>query len=89
MTDSVDTYFEAWNETDGVARRALVERCLTEDVELIDETGASADTTALALLWPASMNKSLAAESSSRAASTSSVESLATHGTFLAKTATR
>jgi hypothetical protein len=39
MTDSVGTYFEAWNETDGVARRALLERCLTGDVELIDENG--------------------------------------------------
>ena len=39
MTDSVGTYFEAWNETDGVARRALLERCLTGDVELIDKNG--------------------------------------------------
>ncbi len=39
VTECVDTYFDAWNETDGVARRALVERCLTGDVELIDENG--------------------------------------------------
>ena len=39
MNDSVDTYFDAWNETDGAARRILLERCLTGDVELIDENG--------------------------------------------------
>jgi hypothetical protein len=35
----VDTYFDAWNEADGAARRALLERCLTGDVELVDENG--------------------------------------------------
>lgn len=39
MTGTVDSYFEAWNETDAAARRALLERCLTDDVELIDENG--------------------------------------------------
>lgn len=39
MNQSVDIYFNAWNETDGGARRALLGRCLTEDVELIDENG--------------------------------------------------
>jgi hypothetical protein len=39
MTGSVDTYFDAWNGTDAAARRALLERCLTGDVELIDENG--------------------------------------------------
>ena len=39
VTESVDTYFDAWNEPDGVARRALIDRCLTGDVELIDENG--------------------------------------------------
>ena len=35
----IDTYFEAWNETDDAARRALTERCLTGDVVLIEEHG--------------------------------------------------
>jgi hypothetical protein len=39
MNDSVDMYFDAWNETDGAARRVLLERCLTGDVELIDKNG--------------------------------------------------
>lgn len=39
MTDTVDTYFGAWNETDCAARHILLERCLTADVELIDEHG--------------------------------------------------
>jgi hypothetical protein len=39
MTDSVDTYIGAWNEADGAERRAQLERCLTSDVELIDENG--------------------------------------------------
>lgn len=39
MTDTVDTYFGAWNETDCAARRIPLERCLTADVELIDEHG--------------------------------------------------
>jgi hypothetical protein len=39
MTDSVSIYFEAWNEPDGDARRALLERCLAANVELIDENG--------------------------------------------------
>jgi SnoaL-like domain len=39
MTDSVDTYFDAWNESDAAARRELLERCLNGDVELVDENG--------------------------------------------------
>jgi hypothetical protein len=39
MTGSVGTYFDAWNETDAASRSALLERCLTGDVELIDENG--------------------------------------------------
>jgi hypothetical protein len=39
MTESIDSYFDAWNETDGAARRDLLERCLTGDVELVDENG--------------------------------------------------
>jgi hypothetical protein len=39
MNDSADTYFDAWNETDGAARREMFEHCLTGDVELIDENG--------------------------------------------------
>lgn len=39
MTGSVDTYFDAWNEPDAAARRMLLERCLTGDIELIDENG--------------------------------------------------
>ena len=39
MSEPIDTYFDAWNETDDAARRTLVDRCLTTDVELIDENG--------------------------------------------------
>jgi hypothetical protein len=39
MAGTIDTYFEAWNATDDAERRALIERCLTSDVELIDENG--------------------------------------------------
>lgn len=39
MSEAIDTYFDAWNETDDAARRTLVERCATSDVELIDERG--------------------------------------------------
>jgi hypothetical protein len=39
MSEPIDTYFDAWNETDDAARRTLVDRCLTSDVELIDENG--------------------------------------------------
>ena len=39
MAGAIDTYFEAWNATDDVERRALFERCLTDGVELIDENG--------------------------------------------------
>jgi hypothetical protein len=39
MAGTIDTYFEAWNATDDAERRALIERCLTGDVELIDENG--------------------------------------------------
>lgn len=37
MAGTIDTYFEAWNATDDAERRILIERCLTNDVELIDE----------------------------------------------------
>ena len=39
MTEAVDTYIGAWNERDSAARRAQLERCLTGDIELIDENG--------------------------------------------------
>jgi hypothetical protein len=39
MGRTIDTYFEAWNETDDAARRALIERCLADDVVLIEEHG--------------------------------------------------
>ena len=39
MAGAIDTYVEAWNATDDAERRALIERCLTDDVELIDENG--------------------------------------------------
>jgi hypothetical protein len=39
MAETIDTYFDAWNATDGAERRTLIERCLTGDVELIDENG--------------------------------------------------
>src|SRR5260370_42217881 len=39
MNGIVEAYFDAWNEPDGAARRVLLERCLTGDVELIDENG--------------------------------------------------
>ena len=39
MAETIDTYFDAWNATDDAERRTLIERCLTNDVELIDENG--------------------------------------------------
>jgi hypothetical protein len=39
MGGAIDTYFEAWNETDDAARHALAERCLSADVVLIEEHG--------------------------------------------------
>jgi|SRR5947207_7108167 len=39
MGGTIDTYFEAWNESDDAARRALIERCLVGDVVLIEEHG--------------------------------------------------
>ena len=39
MAGTIDTYFEAWNATADAERRALIEQCLTSDVELIDENG--------------------------------------------------
>jgi hypothetical protein len=39
MAGTIDTYFEAWNATDDAERCILIERCLTNDVELIDENG--------------------------------------------------
>ena len=39
MAHTVDAYVGAWNETDGAARRLVLESCATEGVELIDENG--------------------------------------------------
>ena len=39
MAETIDTYFDAWNATDDAERGTLIERCLTSDVELIDENG--------------------------------------------------
>jgi hypothetical protein len=39
MTKAIDTYFDAWNASDDGHRRALIERCLSGDVELIEENG--------------------------------------------------
>ena len=39
MDDVIDTYFEAWNEADSERRRALLERSITPDAELVDPTG--------------------------------------------------
>jgi hypothetical protein len=39
IIDPIDTYFEAWNESDAEQRRALLERCAGAGVELIDPTG--------------------------------------------------
>jgi hypothetical protein len=39
IIDRIDTYFDAWNETDGDRRRALLERCVSAEAELIDPTG--------------------------------------------------
>jgi hypothetical protein len=39
MAETIDTYFGAWNASDDAERRTLIERCLTSDVELIDENG--------------------------------------------------
>ena len=41
MAGIIDTYFDAWNATDDAERRSLIKRCLTSDVELIDENGRS------------------------------------------------
>jgi hypothetical protein len=54
MAGIIDTYFEARNATDDAERRALIERCLSGDVELIDENGREADMTDLRLVWPSS-----------------------------------
>ena len=39
MAETIDTYFDAWNAPDDAERGTLIERCLTSDVELIDENG--------------------------------------------------
>jgi hypothetical protein len=39
MAETIDTYFDAWNASEDAERRTLIERCLTGDVELIDENG--------------------------------------------------
>ncbi|HET8977400.1 MAG TPA: nuclear transport factor 2 family protein [Solirubrobacteraceae bacterium] len=50
MGGTIDTYFDAWNATDDVERRALIERCLAPDVELIDENGRFSGYEALGVL---------------------------------------
>ncbi len=39
IIDRIDTYFEAWNEPDASQRRALLERCVNAEAELLDPTG--------------------------------------------------
>jgi hypothetical protein len=39
IIDRIDTYFEAWNESDASRRRALLERCVSAEAELLDPTG--------------------------------------------------
>ena len=39
MDRTLDDYFAAWNETNADERRQLLERCLSDDAELIDPTG--------------------------------------------------
>jgi hypothetical protein len=36
---TLSDYFAAWNETNGHERRQLLERCVSDDAELIDPTG--------------------------------------------------
>src|SRR3954447_9711826 len=36
MTDTITTYIEAWNETDGDRRRALVDRAFAADARYLD-----------------------------------------------------
>jgi hypothetical protein len=86
MGETIDTYFDAWNATDDAERRSLIERCLTSDVELIDENGRFSGH--LELSWLSSIKRSPPAESSRRGASTSSRESPAIPGTLLMPRAT-
>jgi hypothetical protein len=44
VTTLVDDYLAAWNETDGAARRALVQRVFTDDAEYLDPQMAGAGT---------------------------------------------
>jgi hypothetical protein len=39
VDQALESYFAAWNEQDAEARRRLLERSLTSDVELVDPTG--------------------------------------------------
>jgi hypothetical protein len=39
MDDVITAYFAAWNEPDTDQRRRLLERCVTNDAQLIDPTG--------------------------------------------------
>ena len=39
LTDLVDRYFAAWNETDAPRRRALLERTWTDDAAYVDPLG--------------------------------------------------
>jgi hypothetical protein len=50
MAEIIDTYFDAWNASDDAERRTLIERCLTTDVELIDENGRFSGHDGLAAL---------------------------------------
>jgi len=50
MAETIDTYFDAWNASDDAERRTLIERCLTTDVELIDENGRFSGHDGLAAL---------------------------------------
>jgi hypothetical protein len=50
MGETIDTYFDAWNATNDAERRSLIERCLTSDVELIDENGRFSGHDALGAL---------------------------------------
>jgi hypothetical protein len=50
MPETIDTYFDAWNASDDAERRTLIERCLTGDVELIDENGRFSGRDGLAVL---------------------------------------
>ena len=39
MDDVINAFFEAWNEADSERRRALLERSITPEAELVDPAG--------------------------------------------------